>query len=190
MNIFRRSHPRRVLALALSIATASSLLVAAPATASTTADAATDASAQEAARGRVSYTTWIRRMNNKADMSGSDFIRTYSTPQHFDWSSDGCSVPGPWESRFGFKWACYRHDFGYRNLKRAQARYGVNAWRWHNKAVADWQFLEDALLHCRLNWSGSERDSCYSHARTYYSFVSTFGDFDSTFNEPRFTYLR
>lgn len=40
--------------------------------------------------------------------------------RHLDWSTNGCSAPlvGGTGRSFDFRWACIRHDFGYRNYKR------------------------------------------------------------------------
>jgi len=187
MNHCGRARLRRSIAAAVAVATIP-LVVGAPSAVSAKVDAPAAVSASVAAR-NPSYKVWIRRMNNKADMSGSQFIATYGSPNHFDWSTDGCSNPFP-DSKYGFTWACRRHDFGYRNLKRAQSIYNRNTWRWHNKAAADYQFLEDMATHCANNWSGAEREDCYDDAELYYDVVCLVGDFEPTCGAVKKTYLR
>ena len=46
---------------------------------------------------------------------------------------------------FNFTYPCKRHDFGYRNSKRAESWYGTDTWRKWNKNVTDKQFRRDML---------------------------------------------
>lgn len=71
----------------------------------------------------------------------------------FDWSTDGCSAPliGDSGLTFNFREACVRHDFGYRNLKLLERRYGSGRSYWNaaNRKRVDDQFLIDMKAHCR-----------------------------------------
>lgn len=70
----------------------------------------------------------------------------------FDWSTDGCSAPliGDTGRSFNFREACVRHDFGYRNLKLLESRYGTGRSYWNapNRKRVDQQFLTDMKAHC------------------------------------------
>lgn len=95
----------------------------------------------------------------------------------FDWSSDGCSAPlvGSTGLSFDFTDSCRRHDFGYRNLKLLDRRYGLGRfWNAANRRRVDDRFLADMLGHCATR-SVLLRSSCERWARTYYTAVRWFG---------------
>ncbi len=94
----------------------------------------------------------------------------------FDWSNDGCSAPllGSTGRAYDFRHACMRHDFGYRNLRRLEHRYGHGHTYWNatNRRRVDQQFLADMKAHCRSR-SWLLRVSCLMSAYTYYGAVRT-----------------
>lgn len=113
--------------------------------------------------------------------------------QSLDWSSDLCSAPliGSTGRSFDFSGPCRRHDFAYRNFKRAdQGRpcrtpptggvcrpVYVPSGRWWNSAIRhriDRQFLADMLLHCATR-SGATRLSCQTWAQIFYRSVRVAG---------------
>ncbi len=117
-------------------------------------------------------------MNNKQDMSGSDFISSYGTPVNFNWNSDECSAPIAGNSPWDFEWPCRRHDFGYRNLERGEGRFPAHdMWNVENKATTDRQFRDDLYLHCDLNFSNiMQHPLCDADAYAYHYAVSFYGD--------------
>ena len=94
----------------------------------------------------------------------------------FDWNTDFCSAPllGNTGRTFDFTEPCRRHDFGYRNTKLLDARYGSGAWGHAARRRIDQQFLADMLNHCRSR-SIVERPSCMGWAYTYYGAVRVAG---------------
>ncbi|HQZ35938.1 MAG TPA: phospholipase A2 [Ilumatobacteraceae bacterium] len=96
----------------------------------------------------------------------------------FDWSNDGCSAPlvGDTGMSFNFRDPCRRHDFGYRNLKLLERRYGSGATYWNstNRRAVDRQFLADMKAHCHGR-ALTLRVQCYSWAQTYYAAVRIAG---------------
>ncbi|MFZ4720774.1 MAG: phospholipase A2 [Ilumatobacteraceae bacterium] len=94
----------------------------------------------------------------------------------FDWSNDGCSAPllGSSGHAYDFRHACRRHDFGYRNLKRLEHRYGTGRTYWNgaNRRRVDQQFLADMKEHCRRRGL-LFRLSCFGSAYLYYAAVRT-----------------
>jgi hypothetical protein len=94
-------------------------------------------------------------------------VRETKAPSCFDWTSDGCSkVP---HSPFGFHFApsCWRHDFGYRNLK-TQHRFNHN-----NRERVDRNFMTDLNKVCS-NY-GKRKWMCNSAAFIYFTGVRVFG---------------
>jgi hypothetical protein len=95
----------------------------------------------------------------------------------FDWSTDLCSAPlvGNTGRSFNFTDACRRHDFGYRNDKRLDQRYGSGRfWNSSARKRIDQQFLADMRAHCdgrRL----LDRPTCRAWAYTYYNAVRIAG---------------
>lgn len=163
----------RVAALGAATAVLLTLLVAiapvSPAAPSSTA-AGTTASSSVSAMASPTAAGWINGMNKILDKSGSFFIADYGDPGYYDWSSDNCSW-SPDNNPYGFKWACRRHDYGYRNLKRGDDRYPNHVmWNRKNKAVVDRQFHEDLYTHCRVEHDNSS--GCRNAADTYHGIVS------------------
>lgn len=95
----------------------------------------------------------------------------------FDWSTDLCSAPlvGNSGRSFDFTEPCRRHDFGYRNTKLFDQRYGAGrAWNSAARKQIDRQFLTDMLAHCSARWI-IDRPPCMSWAYTYYGAVRVAG---------------
>ncbi len=96
----------------------------------------------------------------------------------FDWSSDGCSAPlvGDTGLSFNFRDPCRRHDFGYRNLKLLERRYGMGSAYWNGttRRRVDQQFLADMKAHCRAR-AITLQGSCFVWAQTYYAAVRVVG---------------
>ena len=68
-------------------------------------------------------------------------------PAYLVWESDGCSAPVLGSGPFDFSLACYRHDFGWRNLKAIHAD-EVPVWTVGNKDRVDAGFLWDMRTRC------------------------------------------
>ncbi|MCU1395849.1 MAG: phospholipase a2 [Ilumatobacteraceae bacterium] len=95
----------------------------------------------------------------------------------FDWSTDLCSAPlvGNTGRSFDFTEPCRRHDFGYRNTKLLDRRYGAGRfWNGPNRKRIDENFLGDMLTHCHARRL-IDRPTCISWAYTYYSAVRLAG---------------
>jgi Prokaryotic phospholipase A2 len=96
----------------------------------------------------------------------------------FDWSNDGCSAPlvGDTGMSFNFRDPCRRHDFGYRNLKLLEQRYGSGRTYWNSatRKQVDQQFLADMKAHCRGR-AITLRAQCFSWAETFYAAVRIAG---------------
>ncbi|WP_436532551.1 phospholipase [Actinoplanes sp. HUAS TT8] len=86
----------------------------------------------------------------------------------FDWGTDYCSVSPDRPFGFDLHLACWRHDFGYGNYKRAG---GIFA---ENKKRLDVALYEDIKRKCRT-YPAATRPACYSIAWIYYQAVSVFG---------------
>ena len=91
------------------------------------------------------------------------------------WRTNGCSAPlvGDTGLSFNFRNSCRRHDFGYRNLKLLDRRYGGGFWNPTSRRRVDQQFLADMKAHChtRALWL---RPTCLGWAQTYYIAVRVF----------------
>ena len=102
----------------------------------------------------------------------------------FDWSNDGCSAPLVGDTGFSFniRDSCRRHDFGYRNLKLLEKRYGKGSMLWNgttywngtNRQKVDQQFLGDMKSHCRGR-ALTLQVQCFSWAQTFYTAVRIAG---------------
>ena len=106
-----------------------------------------------------------------------DFVATVTIGDRwFDWSSDGCSAPlvGDTGLSFNFRDPCRRHDFGYRNLKLIDMRYGNGVWNGTNRRRVDQQFLADMKAHCRTR-AFTLQAQCYTWAQTFYAAVRVAG---------------
>jgi Prokaryotic phospholipase A2 len=109
------------------------------------------------------------------------WLRNSQTPSWHDWSTDGCSTPGSTGlgdtgRSFNFRSACWRHDFSYRNTKRADSWFGASGRYWNasNRYRIDQQLLADMRADCApRTWT--QRYSCLGWAETYYRAVRTFG---------------
>lgn len=138
---------------------------------------------------RPSLSTFIAKINEIEDLRINDFIarKTNHSPCYLDWSDDGCSYVPNSGSTYNFLKSCKRHDFGYRNLKRAESWYGRDVWRYHNKAVADTSFRRDMTNHC---WARDESEisSCLEYRTKYYNVVSAVVS-PSTNGDYRYTFL-
>jgi hypothetical protein len=103
------------------------------------------------------------------------FVAAASTPRDhwFDWTTDWCSAPliGSTGRSFDFTKACRRHDFGYRNLKLLDVRYGRGRF-WHavSRERVDRQFRSDMRRDCVVRpwW---EQSTCLSWADLYFRAV-------------------
>ena len=107
------------------------------------------------------------------------FVGTITTGDRwFDWSNDGCSAPlvGDTGFSFNFRDPCRRHDFGYRNLKLLEQRYGKGGSYWNgtNRRRVDQQFLADMKAHCRAR-SILLQPACFGWAETFYAAVRVAG---------------
>ncbi len=111
------------------------------------------------------------------DTSIKEFTKAATTSDTwFDWSTDGCSAPlvGNTGRSFDFTAACHRHDFGYRNLRRLEDRYGVDDWNSATRKQVDQQFLADMRVHCHGR-AFLLRATCYAWAQTFYAAVRLAG---------------
>lgn len=145
--------------------------------------------AAEVACARPSASTFVAEMNEAADLSMRAFLdrKASRTPCYFDWSDDGCSMSPDSGSYYNFLKSCKRHDFGYRNSKRAESWYGVNMWSYHNKAVTDTTFRKDMTDHC-FSREESQTNSCLTRRTQYYNIVAGYGPFPTTQGDYRHTY--
>ncbi len=87
--------------------------------------------------------------------------------------SDQCSAPLAGNGPYNFVNPCYRHDFGYRNLKRVESTFGRDVWQWANKANVDTRFSSDLDIRCN-EWNILVRPSCYATGNSYEYAVRTF----------------
>ena len=96
----------------------------------------------------------------------------------FDWTTDGCSAPliGDTGLSFDFRESCVRHDFGYRNLRLLESRYGTGRTYWNatNRKRVDQQFWKDMKAHCRGR-ALPLRPSCNAWAETFFRAVRIAG---------------
>ena len=95
----------------------------------------------------------------------------------FDWSNDLCSAPlvGNTGRSFNFSDACRRHDFGYRNTRLLDDRYGRGVyWNRDARKRIDKQFLADMKRHC-AGRRVIDRPTCNAWAYTFYSAVRVAG---------------
>lgn len=111
----------------------------------------------------------------------------------FDWSSDLCSAPmiGSTGRSYDFRGPCRRHDFAYRNFKKADlvesCRHStlrtlcsarpLPSGRWWNSTIRhriDRQFLADMNEHCSSRQT-SERIRCLTWAQVFFRTVRIAG---------------
>lgn len=105
----------------------------------------------------ASYGNWLAARNNQGRWAA------YA----FDWSTDYCSKSPDNPFGFPFKLSCARHDFGYRNYKKAGT---FSA----NKARLDSALYADLKRVC-ARYSGAKKTSCNGLAWTYYEAVKKLG---------------
>ena len=72
--------------------------------------------------------------------------------------------------------ACERHDFGYRNARLLESRYGSGRTYWNSstRQAVDDQFLRDMRAHCHSR-SMLLRPTCYAWAQAFYTAVRLAG---------------
>jgi Prokaryotic phospholipase A2 len=129
--------------------------------------------------GHSSAADWAFVRRELFDVSLRQFIAdTERGDRWFDWSTDGCSAPlfGDTGRAYNFLQPCRRHDFGYRNLRLLEHRYGTGRSFWNstNRQRVDRQFLADMKAHCRGR-SIVLQASCFAMAHTYYTAVRVAG---------------
>ncbi|MFG3435705.1 phospholipase A2 [Nonomuraea sp. NPDC047897] len=115
---------------------------------------------------KASYNAWARFKTNRNTTQVKEF--------EFNWNTDGCSVPKavPHGSTWGavFKIPCWRHDFGYRNVK---ALASSSAWKNYKKEV-DSAFLGDMKRVCDAQSNSAARAACKAVATQFYNAVKYF----------------
>ena len=158
--------------LAVLVAVTSSLTVVSPALAG-------PSTAIRPAVQRSAVADWAYVQQQLYGVTLRTFLTNTTTGDRwFDWTNDGCSAPliGNTGLSFDFRTACQRHDFGYRNLKLLERRYGKGSTYWNgtNRRRVDQQFLADMKAHCRTR-SILLQPGCFGWAETYYAAVRTFG---------------
>ncbi|UNO38956.1 phospholipase [Streptomyces sp. MST-110588] len=104
-----------------------------------------------------SYNAWLAARNNQAKWAAYGF----------DWSTDYCSKSPDNPLGFPFETSCARHDFGYRNYKKAGTFPA-------NKPRLDNALYEDLKRVCSA-YSGAKKVSCDTLAWTYYQAVKNLG---------------
>ncbi len=124
-------------------------------------------------------TDWAYVNRQLYEVSLSTFLVTAAGgtgDRWFDWSTDFCSAPmlGNTGVTYDFRGPCRRHDFGYRNLRLLDRRYGAGHWTSANRRRVDLQFLADMRAHCarRSLWL---QPTCRWWAQTYYAAVRLWG---------------
>ncbi len=105
-------------------------------------------------------------------------IRKYK----FNWKTDYCSKsPENIAGGYTFKWACYRHDFGYRNYKTLVGKYYFKK---DHKSRIDKAFLRDMNVACDYRpwadpYTPAQRKklkaACKKTAKKYYQAVVALG---------------
>lgn len=133
--------------------------------------------------------TFIASLNYYADMPmgvwGQHSIGQYWCI--FRWDDDSCTGAPESTYWYDFTWPCKRHDFGYRNLQKAEGHYGPDIWRERNKRVADTQFRRDMYTHCASR-TFYQRPLCWNSAASYYFGVCNYGW--KTCNEWEYSYIK
>lgn len=96
----------------------------------------------------------------------------------FDWGTDHCSAPlvGSTGRSFDFTAACTRHDFAYRNYKRADAASAQRGRMWNSgtRHKIDLRFQQDMKNHCSRR-SVVDRPTCHTWAEMFYRLVRIAG---------------
>jgi hypothetical protein len=139
---------------------------------SVTVTAASATTAEASSGTAASDTAYVESLLYATTLS--TFVATAKRPPDtwFDWSTDYCSAPlvGSTGLSFDFTNACRRHDFGYRNLKLIEQRYGDDAWNSASRKRVDQTFLADMRSHC-AGRAFTLRAQCYTWAQTFYGAV-------------------
>ncbi|HEX5088113.1 MAG TPA: phospholipase A2 [Nocardioides sp.] len=135
--------------------------------------------------------SFVSYLNYYSDESLADFKwnSNHELPCRFNWSDDVCTNAPDSGLVFDFTYPCKRHDFGYRNLKRAESWYGTNTWRKRNKNVADEQFFRDMIDHCSTR-NLLIRPACERIASDYYVAVAVAGDWNTLGYGTPLTYVK
>lgn len=96
----------------------------------------------------------------------------------FDWTTDFCSAPlvGSTGRSFDFTIACTRHDFAYRNYKRADSTSPKRGQLWNSsiRHRIDTVFQKDMRNHCSQR-PITERATCHAWAELFYRLVRVAG---------------
>ncbi|WEV26629.1 phospholipase [Streptomyces sp. 71268] len=145
------------------------------ATLSTTAVAAVSAVTLVASPASAAPADKPQVLSSWTQTSATSYNAWYSARQNqgawaaygFDWSTDYCSSSPDNPFGFPFQNSCARHDFGYRNYKKAGT---FSA----NKPRLDSAFHEDLKRVCN-RYSGAQKTACDGTAWTYYQAVKQFG---------------
>ena len=132
----------------------------------------------------VADAAFVRRMLFSTSMSAfTAAAKAHAGPDGqaddvwFDWTADLCSAPlvGNTGRSFDFTEPCRRHDFGYRNTKLLDQRYGHGKyWNARARLKIDRQFLEDMKHHCKSRRL-IDHPTCDAWAYTFYSAVRVAG---------------
>jgi len=150
--------------LCVLVAVTSILTVASPAYAGPPHDASSDLA-------------YVERIVFAVSLGDVRAAATHGDPW-FDWSTDHCSSPlvGSTGRSFDFTAACTRHDFGYRNVKLLERRYGTGATYWNGamRQRIDDRFLTDMRDHCRIR-SVFLQPTCMAWAATFHRAVRLWG---------------
>jgi Prokaryotic phospholipase A2 len=114
-----------------------------------------------------------------AAMAEFQLARLAAQPPWLDWTNDGCSTPSPLGlgdtgRSYNFRRACQRHDFGYRNTKLYDRRYGTHTWNTANRQWIDNILLADMLADCAPR-RFTQRFTCRAWAHIYYTAVRLAG---------------
>ena len=105
-------------------------------------------------------------------------IATNARDRWFDWSTDLCSAPlvGNTGRSFDFTRPCRRHDFGYRNLKLLDRRWGPPGRFWNvlTRERVDRLFRVDMRTGCTVRpwW---EQATCLAWAEVFFRAVRIAG---------------
>ncbi|MGP8303175.1 phospholipase [Streptomyces inhibens] len=105
----------------------------------------------------ASYGNWVAARGDRSKWSA------YA----FDWSTDYCSKSPDNPFGFPFEISCARHDFGYRNYKKA-GTFTADKPRLDSALYAD-------LKRVCGRYSGAKKTSCNGLAWTYYQAVRKLG---------------
>ncbi|GAA2067286.1 hypothetical protein GCM10009801_14510 [Streptomyces albiaxialis] len=118
----------------------------------------------------------VRKADRIMALPAEEFATTEHTPP-FDWTTDGCSVPGGMAPYMKlFTPACALHDFGYRNYGSHARGLSLDPTPGRKKAI-DTRFLEEMQRTCDKKRPDPIRHTaCYGAAQTYYDAVRLGGD--------------